>query len=361
MAIEKVKRNKGVGYKATYSYTLNGKKKRQCKTFNKKSDALKWLTLKDAEKTKNKILGHSSSKKNLAGTTFIEFASGWLERIKIRVTPGTHKEYASKIENKFIPFFGGETLLTSIYSEDLEKLLIYLNELGFVPKTINLYITLIKQIFKDAYEHNYISEDPTKRLKLIKIPEGKFNYWEKEDIEYFIKHAQDWEFFDFAMMAINTGMRIGELSALRPRDINFEQNQIRVTRSLKKDSSFGTTKGKTHRSIPMNKRVRSILEKRVKSLSPDDLIFTHKGKVINIGHFTDRYWKPFIRKIKVKKEIRFHDLRHTMASNFMMQKHSHANVFILQSLLGHADIKETMKYAHLSPNHLDDAKDVINF
>ena len=73
-----------------------------------------------------------------------------------------------------------------------------------------------------------------------------------------------------------------------------------------------------------------------------------KGVPLPYGHIYCQFAEAQ-RDAGIKNKIRFHDLRHTFASNYMM---SRGNVFDLQKLLGHTKIEMTMVYAHLSPNHL---------
>ena len=355
MAIERIETESGVRYKAVYSYSHNGKKKRLTKRFSRKGDAQNWLIQQGASSpdTNKEIDSKIDSKINLK-----DFCAQWLARRELRVTDGTHTEYKSKLEKKIIPNLGATKNVKDISLKDLEDLLVHLKSLNMKPKTINLYITLMKQIFKDAYEKEVITKDPSKNIDLLKVEEREITYWSKEEIDYFIGKSESWEFFDLVMVALNTGMRLGELSALRPMDINFEQNIIRVTRTVKKNLSIGSTKGKTNRSVPMTKRVRSILKKRSKLINVDDLIFKHKGNIINVSKFTDRYWNRHQFNINCDRIIRFHDLRHTFASHFMMND---GNIFTLQKILGHSDLKDTMKYAHLSPSHLQDAIGIVSF
>jgi integrase len=64
------------------------------------------------------------------------------------------------------------------------------------------------------------------------------------------------------------------------------------------------------------------------------------------------------RKRAGSTKIRFHDLRHTFASHFMMNG---GNIYDLQKILGHSSVKMTERYAHLSPNHLSDAMKIVSF
>ena len=109
----------------------------------------------------------------------------------------------------------------------------------------------------------------------------------------------------------------------------------------------------------MNQTVREIIERRIRDRREDEFLFVDiKGNPIDVYHFSYRKFRPLQKKIKMKKSLRFHDLRHTYASNFMMRE---GNLFTLQKLLGHKEIKATQIYAHLAPDYMQEAVDRIEY
>ena len=80
------------------------------------------------------------------------------------------------------------------------------------------------------------------------------------------------------------------------------------------------------------------------------------GTEVKYAHIYRRFHKAQ-DKARITNKIRFHDLRHSFASNYMMNG---GNVFDLQKLLGHTDIKMTMRYAHFTPDHLQNSIKFMN-
>ena len=108
-----------------------------------------------------------------------------------------------------------------------------------------------------------------------------------------------------------------------------------------------------------NFAVRSILQRACEGKKASDYFFTKdNGEWLDIHHFCQRRFKPLQRKIGVTKVIRFHGLRHTFASNFVMNDGS---LFTLKKLLGHTKAEMTMRYAHLAPGYLQDAAKVVSY
>jgi len=90
--------------------------------------------------------------------------------------------------------------------------------------------------------------------------------------------------------------------------------------------------------------------------SEQNLVFSnHCGNPIDLHNFRKRHFLKDIQEAGVP-EIRIHDLRHTYASQYMM---SGGNIFDLQKILGHSDLKMTMRYAHLSRGHIVDKANLL--
>ena len=99
----------------------------------------------------------------------------------------------------------------------------------------------------------------------------------------------------------------------------------------------------------MNQLVRFILSNRVRS--PDVPVFHDFDR----SNFAKRRFKPACEKAEVRV-IRFHDLRHTFGSHLAMRG---VSLFKIRELMGHSDIKVTMRYMHLAPNELQGITDVL--
>jgi integrase len=143
------------------------------------------------------------------------------------------------------------------------------------------------------------------------------------------------------LLAINTGMRRGELFHLSWSNVNF------YTRTLTVD---GTKAKSGHtRHIPMNQEALEILQNWRAQTTDSDLVFPAKeGKPFdNIR----KSWTAVLRAAEINN-FRFHDLRHHFASRLVM---SGVDLNTVRELLGHADLAMTLRYAHLAPEHKAEA------
>lgn len=184
-------------------------------------------------------------------------------------------------------------------------------------------------------------------------------FWIQPEIKKFLSAPTITEdqLFPLYVVAIHTGMRLAELCRLCWDRIDFNQNQLHVTRTRDKTGVKDSTKTKLGRIIPMANSVRELLLYVYKRRSDSDYVFIGaKGGEISYGHIY-RQFREAQLNAGMKNRIRFHDMRHTFASNYMMNG---GNVFDLQKLLGHTKIEMTMRYAHISPNHLQGSLRFMN-
>lgn len=142
------------------------------------------------------------------------------------------------------------------------------------------------------------------------------------------------------LLALNTGMRKGELGQLKWGDINFTANTLTVR--------AGYAKSGEARHIPLNDEATAVLSawRRQRGSA---------GSVFGVASFS-KAWRRVLVGAGIE-DFRFHDLRHTFASNLVM-----AGVALntVRELLGHSDIEMTIRYAHLAKSHKSDAVNLLN-
>mgnify|MGYP003332057954 CR=1 FL=1 len=214
-----------------------------------------------------------------------------------------------------------------------------------------------------------IYENPFEAFKLPKAPEHLYDYWNLEDEDQFfdwldaggfyekettryhhrgkkkcvikLQIRQPDELKDIVQIALRTGMRLGEIGALRNADVDLVRGFIvvRGSYSQKERKRKNTTKNKKARRIEINQDVKEILLKRKHKPQMEALFNIHMNSI-----------KFFSRTCRLAgvKEIHFHSLRHTCLTNL-------ANGYGLskplpipkvQQIAGHSDIKTTMRYVH---------------
>ena len=153
------------------------------------------------------------------------------------------------------------------------------------------------------------------------------------------------------LTAAFTGLRRGELIALRWREVDVDNQAVRVRTSYAGGAATAPKSGKV-RSVPMAPEVASALKElreRRHWKTDDDLVFVgNGGSYLDASALRRRYIAAL--KNAGLRQLRFHDLRHTFGTRMIAS----ADVRRVQEWLGHADIQTTMKYLHYVPRG-DDA------
>ncbi len=265
----------------------------------------------------------------------------------------------------------GGTRLADISAWQLERWRTRKLKSGVKPATVNRDLGTLKAALNRAVEWGYLDTNPLAGVKPVKTDDlGQPRFLNQEE-ETLLRDALDrrdarhraarenankWRserkyplmpdlralpFVDhlkpIVLLALNTGMRRGEIFRLIWADVDLHRAMLTVR-------GAGSKSGNT-RHIPLNSEALSILKLWRKMSSRDGLVFpgTQGARLDNIDHG----WQKLCADAALSK-FRFHDLRHTFASNLVM---AGVDLNTVRELLGHSDIKMTLRYAHLAPEH----------
>jgi integrase len=216
--------------------------------------------------------------------------------------------------------------LDEIKPYDIEDFKKYKLQEGIEPSTVNRYLTIMKTMFKKAIEWGYAEKNPLDTIKHLRENNVKVRYLEKEEIARLLEVCSPY-LKAAVLTALNTGMRKGEMMMLKWSDIDFKNSIIYVHK----------TKNNEPKMCPMNIVVKRELI-NLREHSEKEQVFP-----MNV----DKIFSKAIRCAKIT-HCRWHDLRHTFASHLVMNG---VDLMTVKELMGHKDIKMTMRYSHLSQGH----------
>ncbi|WP_339484312.1 site-specific integrase [Pseudomonas sivasensis] len=259
--------------------------------------------------------------------------------------------------------------LDAITGRDLEQIRTAWMQAGNKASTVNRKMGSISGVFSRAVEWEYIDTHPLSKLKQLKVDsKGVIRYLaadetkrlrdaldaRQDEMRAERESANTWRmdrhrepmpsllqlpFTDhlkpMVLVSLNTGMRRGELFNLKWSAVNFDTKTITV--------AGATTKTSDTRHIPMNKETIGVLEAWKKQVSESPYVFPGQGG----GRFEDvkSAWLKLLERAQIVG-FRWHDMRHDFASRLVM---AGVPLNTVRDLLGHADIKMTLRYAHLAP------------
>jgi integrase len=179
---------------------------------------------------------------------------------------------------------------------------------------------------------------------------GDIDVFSPEEVMALVRAAASDQDAAIYLTAAFTGLRRGELLALRWRDVDFSGQVIRVRASYA-EGALTTPKSGKVRSVPMAPDVAEALAKlgqRERWTGDDDLVFVGQAGGYLDGRALRRRYDSTLKRADLRK-LRFHDLRHTFGTRMIAK----ADIRRVQEWMGHADIQTTMKYLHYAPRSED--------
>lgn len=315
-------------------YYISGRRKREKISKNRKL-AENVLAKRRVEIAEGRYLDVRKEKKRWKFTDFAD------EYYKYHCANMKSRKKTHEVHLRVLRAYFKDKYLDQISVMDVEKFKTKrINEVS--PATVNRALSCLKSLFNKAIAwEKFDGMNPVCKVKLLKENNKRLRYLEKEEIERLLAVCDE-SLKPVVVVALNTGMRLGEILGLKWQDVDFRRGIIYLLR----------TKSGDKREIPMNELVRRALT-GVRKHPSSEYIFCHKD-----GNPRKTVRKSFSTAMKKSniENFRFHDLRHTFASHLVM---AGIDLNTVRELLGHADLTMTLRYAHLSQDHKKNAVDVL--
>ena len=293
------------------------------------------------------------------GATFADSAAGFLrhvEHVKGREF-STLRDYRYSIRGQLNPRWG-ERPVASILPADVALMRDELLSSGLKPRTVVRHMTVAHGVFKHAVREHGLLRNPAS-AELVDRPtvrySGEFVTFDSDELAALVRHAADGQDGALYLAAAMTGLRQGELLALRWRDVDFAGQRVHVRRAWSQAArTEKAPKSGKVRSVPLVEELIAPLDRlsrREHFTGDDDLVFVNAvGEHVN-GWALRRRYAAALEAAELRP-IRFHDLRHCFGS-VAVRAFPLSDV---QAMLGHAHITTTMRYVHHRPGADDAAK-----
>ncbi len=334
---------------------------RREKVFRAKREAERWLSEQDADAFRG-----TYTDPRRGDRPFRAVADAW-RASWVGLEPKTRAGYASILSAHLIPEFGDRRVST-ITPERVEAYVRRLSDAGMKPGTVRSVYAALRAALNTAVRLRMIAVNPCVGVKLPRAAKTPMLFLSPEQVRA-LAEGIDPHFRVLIYTAAYTGMRAGELGALRRKRVDLLRGRLTVEEALKDLTGakhlashercliFGPTKTHARRSIVLPGFLRDLLNEHLTASpgGPDDLVFTTTtGSPIRQTNFLKRNYKPAVRACLPAElhALRFHDLRHTCAALLIAQG---AHPKAIQEILGHESITMTLdQYGHLLPGLGDD-------
>jgi integrase len=307
-----------------------------------------------------------------AGTLTVgDYLERWLKDVEETVRRSTFEGYEYAVRPHIAPALGHIKLkdltpahLRSFYRDRLES--------GRAPATVHKLHVVLHKALKAAVADGLIPRNVAAELKLPRITREEIDPLTEKQARLFLEAGRGDRLEALYVLALNTGMRQGELLALKWDDVDLERGALRVRRTLthaNKAFVLGEPKTKnSRRTIRLTTHavdaLRAHLSHQFQEIEemgslyqPGGLIFATKtGTIINPSNLRNRSFKPLLKRAGLPT-IRFHDLRHTCATLLLGRD---VNAKVVSETLGHSSISITLDiYSHLLPDMQEKAANAL--
>lgn len=346
--------------------------------------------LKDVKKRYNEAIYEDEKEINIRSSIKLDdWFDKWMNVYKIDVVRESTKNNYRTAYRKHISPVLGNMAIQSITQLQIRELIKRIKKQGYQYETQNKVKVLLVDIFNKAMIDDFVRKNPAKGIIIQKQKDNDVQVLTKEDQIDFFNCCKGTFYDNFFTVALHTGMRIGELAALRWNDIDWENNIIQISRTLvyqKYDEDDGKTfhfespKTETSiRNIPIDKQCATALRKQfiqkqiVANKAPIskrpenkflDLLFTTKHNTpLNAQNICDAI-KRIVDEINLMRDttdeintFSCHCFRHTFATRCFEAGIQPKTV---QAYLGHATLKMTMDlYTSVLPEHMSSEMDKL--
>ncbi len=312
-----------------------GKRKYKSTGCTRKSEALKALTNYKA-----------LFAERLPVTRLSEFVQKFIPFAETNVSRATLRSYKLTLGN--LLDFMGDCPLASITPRRLDEYKIERAK-SVSPVSVNIELRTLRAAFNVMVRWRLLDRSPFREVSFIRIPDRAPDYLDRNDFDRLLGTIKEKWLQEVVVVAVLTGMRLGELLHLRWTDVNFEQNMLIIQSA----GDFRTKHGKM-RTIPLNDVARRLLTE-LRERTESELVFPSCGRRYSDSWVSHRF-KRYARMAGLSAGIHFHSLRHTFAT-WLVQKGT--SIYTVQKLMGHSSIAVTQVYAHLATPDLQTAVNAL--
>lgn len=297
----------------------DGKKRVLRHSADTRKECQQWLV----ERLKEKQSGTLTEPTRMKVSDFLKH---WLDSTVARTCkPTTISNYSQVVRVHINPEIGGVEI-TKLTPMMVESLYTKVQQKGSSPRTVQLVHAVLRRALDQGLKWGIIARNPCDAVTAPKNPGREMKYLTPDEIDRFLEAAKADRLHAMFILAVTTGLRLGELSGLRWEDIDFEKGNLQVIQTVTQVNGrllFGTPKSKSsRRTVPIPSIALAALKKwRVEQAQerlmlgdawkhPELVFTTRRGGPLSATNIRTRMFPEVLRLAQCKK-VRFHDLRHS--------------------------------------------------
>jgi integrase len=315
------------------------------------------LTKTQAERELRRAIGEVRSVSTAERVSLDEAGRRYLRHLEtVRARKhSTVQDYEIMLRRHLVPFFG-DGALDRVTSDDVAADVQAKRRAGLARQTVINQVNLLHGVCAYALRRGWVSTNPVVGVERPRAQNADpdIRFLSIEELEALLRAVPDDILGQMEralyLTAAMTGLRQGELAALRWQDLDWSASLVRVRRSFSR-GEFGTPKSRrSSRAVPLADRVAAELERHFQRSAfqgDTDLVFAHPqtGRPYDASRLRKRF-KRAVADACIR-DVRFHDLRHTFGTRMAA---SGAPLRALMEWMGHRDLATTLVYADYAPD-----------
>ncbi len=332
--------------KTIYVYGVVDNKRVRLST-NKEANSLNinWIK-KNYQQVLLKLIAEKNNSQ-IFSLNLIDFAEEVLEITKSKRNKHSQKDYLSKLENYIKPFFKSYTL-KDIKAFDIERWQAQLL-MKYSTVTVKKTRCILNLVLEKAVANDMITKNPVKYSDTIKVIHTKQIPYSLREMKSILKNSKGW-LNVFLNLAFSTGLRTGELMALKWEDFDLDRSVLYLKRSISKgkitDVQTSSTTKNHYRLVILPKFVVNILKEYYFQSSNVWLFPSRLGKPYTESKSIVRYFKPLLKSLNIEYKT-LYATRHTYIS---LMRNNGVSADIVTEIVGHSKEIEDKHYLTESIN-----------
>ncbi|MBM7838336.1 integrase/recombinase XerD [Alkalihalobacillus xiaoxiensis] len=276
---------------------------------------------------------------------------------------GTLESYKSRLSivRSYEAVTGEKMDMQKLTAEDFQDFIVYMLEdhikfdkhrfkkkehqtLGLSPRTANDVIKNLRQVYAYAMDYELIDSSPLDKVDAVKYTEKRIEIMSPDEVRHFFSSLDQRNFSEFRDYVLSTFLldsmcRINEAVNLREQDFDFSQNFVRISAEF--------AKNRKSRVVPFQRRTGKMLRELIeenREFNTEYVFVANYGERLTTNHFRTQL-RRYAEKAGMKRYFYPHLFRHTGATWYL---EAEGDIRRLQMILGHADLRMTERYTHLT-------------
>lgn len=288
--------------------------------------------------------------------TITDWATVWLDG-KVNLAATTHARYESIIDTWIVPTFG-TIAVSKVRHIDVQT---WVSGQDCSAASVVKHHRVLSQILDLAVRDERIPSNPASGVNLPRVKHARRRYLTAAEVEALATAAGKWR--PVVLLLAYTGLRWGEMAALRVRSVDMLRRRVHVVESVTPVDGvlvWGEPKDHELRWVPMPRSVADEIGRHLAGRAPDDLVFSgeRRGNALRVKTARESWWDDAVVEAGCPEGLTPHELRHTAAS---LAISAGASVLAVQRMLGHAKASMTLDtYSDLFDDDLESVASALD-